>query len=106
MRGEALVRIEPLVLLDEPDAIQFQFGNPARLLRGHLPAHVGEVAASLDAVDERLAFLARTVTERTTQRGHGFAGVRDFAGHRINGLGVDAVGENAAMAVENIAAPP
>ena len=64
VRRELLVRIEAAVLLHEPDALELQSGDAARLVRRHLPPHVHEGAAAADALGERLAILGGAVVER------------------------------------------
>ena len=104
LRGKLFLRIEAAVFLDESDAFEIELGDPRRLRRRHTPAHVDERAFLSQARGQRVLLFRRAVGQRRAQHRRGLRGVFDFTGNAIDGIGVDAVGEHAAVAVENVAA--
>src|SRR5439155_21560872 len=104
MGGELLVRIEALALFGEAEAVEIQIGDPLRLLRRYLPADVRERLALPETLGERLAISRVAVTERVAQLLRDVGGMIDLGRNRVDGVGVDARGEHAAAAIENVAA--
>ena len=67
VRGQLLVRVETLALLDEADAVEVQRGDPLRLIRRDLPLHVRERAPLAEALAERLPILRASQSESAAQ---------------------------------------
>src|SRR5439155_24410932 len=57
VRRQLLVRIEPLALLDEADAVEVQRGDALRLIGRDLPLHVREGALLSQPLRDRLPLL-------------------------------------------------
>ena len=104
VRRQIRVRVGALALLDETDARQVERRHARRLIRPHLPADVGEVPALANPLDHRLAILGVAVGQRAAQRRGRRLGVAELARHRVDRVGVHAVGEDVPVAIEDVAA--
>ena len=104
MRRQLLVRIEAAVFLHEADTLHLEGGHTAGLFRRRLAPDIDEGAAAADAIGQRLTVLGGAVRKCATEAGRGLARVLDLSRHGINGIGVDAVREEMAAAVEQVAA--
>jgi hypothetical protein len=104
VRGELFVRIETPALLDEADPVEVEGGDAACLIRRHLPADVRKGLLLAEAIDEELAVLVGAVFECFAQLRDGGARIADFRRDRVNRVGVDARREDAAAAVDDVAA--
>ncbi len=104
VRGQLLVGVEAPVFLHETDAFELQVGDAPRLVGRHLAAHVDERAAAADALRERLAIRRRAVAERAAERRGRPRRLRNLGRHRVDRIGVHAVGEHVAAAIADLAA--
>ena len=105
MRRQLLVRVEALALLDEADAVQVQRGDAARLIRRDLPPDVRKLALLAEPLKQRLPLPARAVAVKASQSAATVAASSlDVRRHGENGIGVDAGGEHAAAAIDDVAA--
>ena len=67
VRGQRLVRIEALALLDEPDALQLEVANPTRLVRRHLSFDVDERLAALNPIGQLRRAVGPAIGQRTAE---------------------------------------
>ena len=104
LRGKLLLRIEAAIFLDESDALEVELGDARRLRRRDTAAHVDERALLAKARGQFVLLFRRAVGQRFAEHRGRLPGVLDFTRNAINGIGVDAVREHAAVAVEDVAA--
>ncbi len=103
VRRQILLRVVATALLEEPDAGKAERSNAVRHVGRHLAPHVHERFLPAQALDERVPIARRAVAERAAERGGDTVRVGDFSRDRVNRLGVDAVGEHAALPIEKLA---
>ena len=98
---ELLVRVIAAALLIEDDAGQIERLDSPRRVRRDLPSDVAEVAAPLQSGDEVAQLLRVTRVERLAQRQRGLFRVFDLGGIRRDRVGIHAVRQHAAAAIES-----
>ena len=105
VRRQLLVRVEAAALLHEADALEIERGDLARLERRDAPPDVGEGALAAQPLEQ-----ARRGPSawQSSSAPHSAAAVRgrvlDLVRHGVDRVGVDAVGEQAAAAIGDLAA--
>ncbi len=99
--AELAIRIEAAALAHEPDAAELQRRDLARLVRRDPALDVDERPRARQPLGQRRPVAA---LEHAAQPGGGRGLIVDFVGDRVDGVGVHAVGEQPAVAIENLAA--
>ena len=99
---EVLIGIEAPVLLHEADALEIECRDAAGIVRRHLATHVREGPTATETLHQRLPLSGAAILESVAERRGRGVRVTDFCWNRVNRVGFDAVGEHAAVAVENV----
>ena len=104
VRRQLLLRVVAPALLDEADALQLQRLHALRFVGRDLPREIDELRVAAQALRHLLALPRAAVVERAAHELRDLVRVLDFRGIGEDAVGVDAVGEHLAVAVDDLAA--
>jgi hypothetical protein len=104
MSGEIQLRVIAAVFLDEAHAVQAERRDLPRFVRRHLTLDEGERALTRETIAERASIACRAFLEYGAEPRGRLLRLRDLGWHRVDRFGIDAVSENVAVPVHDLAA--
>ena len=104
MRQQLALRIEATALLHDADALDAERAHALLFFGGHFARHVGELSAAPEALADRGTVGGVAALERAADRRGDAFRILDLGRIGEDRISVDAVGEDAPVAIQDVAA--